>query len=66
MAEPGTLFALRLKSALTDSLLAAIIAAKLMSDIDKNLLLESRVKQRFANLETALTLAASREGFGEE
>jgi hypothetical protein len=47
-------------------LLAAIIAAKLMSDIDKNLLLESRVKQRFANLETALAFAANREGFGEE
>ncbi len=47
-------------------LLAAIIAAKLMSDIDKNLLLESRVKQRFANLEAALAVAANREGFGEE
>ena len=42
-------------------LLAAIVAANLMSDIDKYLLLESRVKQRFANLEMTLTLTARRK-----
>ena len=47
-------------------LLAAIVAANLMSDIDKCLASEARVKQRFANLEMTLTLAANRKGFGEE
>jgi hypothetical protein len=47
-------------------ILAAIIAENLMSDIDKYLLLESRVKQRFANNETALALAANRKEAGNE
>ncbi len=47
-------------------LLAAIIAEKLMSDIDKCLASEARVRQRFANLKMALALAANRKGFREE
>ena len=47
-------------------LLAAIIAENLMSDIDKRLASEARVKQRFENLETALTVAANRKDLGEE
>ena len=42
-------------------ILAAIVAANLMSDIDKYLLLESRVKQRFAKNEITLALAARRK-----
>lgn len=47
-------------------LLAAIIAEKLMSDIDQCLASEARVKQRFATLDTALAIAANRQGFSEE
>lgn len=47
-------------------LLAAIIAENLMSDIDKRLASEVRVRQRFSNLETALTVAANRNDLGEE
>ncbi|MDA9934794.1 hypothetical protein N9B88_03400 [Rubripirellula sp.] len=42
-------------------LLAATIATIFMSDIDKYLLLESRVKQRFAKNEITLALAARRK-----
>ena len=47
-------------------LLAAIVAENLMSDIDKRLASEVRVRQRFSNLETALTVAANRKNLGEE
>ncbi|PAY16796.1 hypothetical protein CKO51_24965 [Rhodopirellula sp. SM50] len=47
-------------------LLAAIIAENLMSDIDKCLASEVRVRRRFSNLETALTVAANRKDWGEE
>ncbi|MCS7468599.1 hypothetical protein NZK35_18250 [Stieleria sp. ICT_E10.1] len=47
-------------------LVAAIIAEKLMSDIDKCRIFEARVKQRFANLEMTLAPAANRKGISEE
>jgi hypothetical protein len=47
-------------------LLAAIVAEKLMSDIDKCLLSEAHVEQRFASLEAALALAANRKDLGEQ
>ncbi|EMB17833.1 hypothetical protein [Rhodopirellula europaea] len=47
-------------------LLAAIIAENLMSDIDKHLASEARMKQRFENLEKTLALVANRNGFREE
>ncbi|MEE2936265.1 MAG: hypothetical protein VYA84_09750 [Planctomycetota bacterium] len=46
-------------------LLAAIVAVNLMSDIDKCLASETRVKQRFANLEMTLSRAANRKDLGE-
>ena len=46
-------------------LLAAIVAVNLMSDIDKCLASEIRVKQRFANLEMTLSRAANRKDLGE-
>ena len=46
-------------------LLAAIVAVNLMSDIDKCQASETRVKQRFANLEMTLSRAANRKDLGE-
>ena len=46
-------------------LLAAMVGVNLMSDINKCLASETRVKQRFANLEMTLTLVANRKGLGE-
>ena len=57
------------RRAITESgsrLLAAIVAEKLMSDIDKYLAFEARAMQRFARLEKTLALAANRTGLVEE